>query len=244
MGKTLVSISLVVLAGCGGGGGTDIQGTLVFADRSDAEILRLINAALGTDMFIAEAQLNQFGDSFDADPCPTVSIEGNVATITGGCTTADGIAIEGSAVVTNPLGWDRIEDYDFNAPTTYEAHELTFTYAGQSPQIFDGYIHRTDSLTVYDADISVTQLDVAVRSDLFYRCTDPSNPRCTVSGSGIELIGVGGATVTGTIVLDRASGQQTLDFTLQGADRLTVHRDATCALGWSIEGTDRGMPCP
>ncbi len=244
MRTTLVFLlSSIAIVGCGGGGpATDIEASLVFADRSDQEILRLINAAAGTDMFSAEAQLNQLGDTSEADPCPSVTVEGRVATITGGCTTADGVGIEGSAVVTNPLGWDRIEDYDFGSPTVYEADALTISFGGTTSQVFDGIIRRTDSLTVYDADITVTQLDVAVRTDLYYRCTNPSSPVCTASG-GIELIGAGGAHVTGTITADLETGQQTLDFTLQGEDRLVVSRSGSC-IGWSIEGTDRGMTCP
>lgn len=237
------ALVVLLLLGCGGGGGTDIQGTLVFADRSDLEIVRLINAAAGTEVFGAEAQLNRFGDTFDSDPCPSVTVSGNVATVTGGCTTGDGVAIEGTLTVTNPLGWDQIDDYDFGSPTVYEARAFSVTYSGQQPQIFDGTIRRSDSFTVLDADITVTQLGVALRSDLYYHCTNPSSPACTVSGSGIELVGVGGALVSGSVSIDRAAGRQTSQFTLQGVDRLTVIQDGSC-VGWSIEGTDRGITCP
>jgi hypothetical protein len=40
-----------------------------------------------------------------------------------------------------------------------------------------------------DADLVVTIGGVALRSDLFYHCTNPDNPRCALSGSGLELIG-------------------------------------------------------
>jgi hypothetical protein len=119
-----------VLGACGGGGSTDIESSLVFADRTDAEILRLINAAAGTDMFFAEAQINQFGDTFDADPCPAVTVEGNVATVTGGCTTSDGTRIDGSAIVTNPLGWDQIEATT-SAARGAHAQGSPFTYRPQ-----------------------------------------------------------------------------------------------------------------
>jgi len=240
--RAVLVASFLVVAGCNGPA-TDIEPSLVFADRSDLEIVRLINAAAGTDLFATEGQVNQFGNASATETCPAVAVEGNVATVTGGCTTADGMTIDGSVIVTNPFGWDQIESFEFGSPTIYEADELTLTFGAQPPQIFDGIIRRTDSLTNMDGDITVTQLEIAVRSDLSMRCTaDPSRPSCTFSG-GIELIGAGGAHVTGSTTVDRATGAQTLELTLQGEDRLIVERVGTC-LGWSIEGTDRGMTCP
>ena len=243
MRNTTIIGPLLALAACGGGGGsTDIESTLVFADRSDAEIARLINATAGTDMFMAQAQLDQFGDTFDGDPCPAVTVSGNVATVTGGCTRQDGVMITGSAVVTNPLGWDQIEEYDFNEETVYEARQLAIVESGFT-QTFDGTLIRSDSLTTWDADITSTSFDLTIRSDLYYHCEDPDNPECTLSGSGIELVGVGGARVSGRVTIDRDTNSQTSDFTLQGADRVTVHAEGSC-IAWSIEGTDRGMSCP
>src|SRR5262245_41804604 len=69
--RTSIVAIVLGLAACGGGG-TDIDSTLVFADRSDAEIARLINAGTGSDMFSTQSQIDQFGDTFDADPCPAV----------------------------------------------------------------------------------------------------------------------------------------------------------------------------
>lgn len=237
--RTIVGLALILLAGCGGGAGTDIESTLVFADLSDAEIARLINAAGGTDIFMAEVQLTRLGQA--ADPCPSVSVEGNVASITGGCATTDGVTIDGSAVVTNPFGWDAIA-YDAASPTLYEADGLTYTFSGGATQRYDGVIRRTDSLSSWDADITVAQLGATVRSDLLYQCANPASPSCSIRG-GLELVGTGGALVSGSVSVDPSSRRQTLDLTLQGADRLTVHGDGTC-IGWSIEGTDRGMTCP
>src|SRR5690348_6817285 len=92
----------LLVAACGGGGGsTDIEPTLRFADRTDTEISRLINAAAGTDMFSAQAQVDQLADTFDGDPCPTIAVDGLTATLTGGCTRQDGTEVRGAAVVTN-----------------------------------------------------------------------------------------------------------------------------------------------
>jgi hypothetical protein len=232
-------ISLALVA-CGGGGSTDIEGTLVFADRTDAELVRLINAAGGTDMFGAQSAMEQFGDAFDPDPCPVIAIAGDTATITGGCTTADGVQIDGTGSVTNPSGWDTIE-YDYTSDTTYQMNALTITQSGFT-QTFDGLVVISDNHTTYDADVTVGQLDVTVRSDLYYHCSNPSDPSCSVSGSGLELVGVGGATLSGGIEYDLGAGSQEADFTLKGVDTLTI-RIANNCVEWSIEGTDRGMDC-
>jgi hypothetical protein len=240
--RTTIAFALLAATACGGGGGTDIEATLRFADRTDPEIVRLINAAAGTDMFMAEGQIDQFGDTFDSDPCPSITVSGNTATVTGGCTRLDGLQIQGSATVTNPLGWDQIEDYEYGSDTVYEATQFALIDANFT-QTFDGVIRRGDNLTSWDADITVMMWDLTLRSDLYYVCSNPSAPRCTLSGSGLELPGIGGAHVSGTVTVNLDTNRQTSSFTLQGADRLTVSSDGIC-VAWSISGTDRGMSCP
>ena len=234
--------SLIALAACGGeGGSTDVQPTLRFADRTDAELVRLIDAAGGTDLFRATGVIDQFGDTFEVEPCPTITIAGSVATVTGGCARNDGTRIEGSGAVDNPIGWDQL-DYRFQDDTLY-----TFTQFGlgdgQTTQTFDGWLRRTDGLATWDADLTASLLGVTVRSDLYIHCTDPQHPSCAFTNSGIELVGVGGARVSGTVTASTTGGGQRIDLTLQGADRLTIHSTGTC-LGWQIEGTTRGMTCP
>lgn len=241
--RTVIGFGLLAAAACGGGGGeTDIEATLRFADRSDQEIARFINAAAGTDMFMATSQIDQFGDTFDGDPCPSITVAGTTATVTGGCTRLDGVQVQGSASVTNPLGWDQIEEYEYGADTVYVANQLVLVDENFT-QTFDGVIRRFDSLTSWDADITVTSFDLTLRSDLHYECENPSAPRCELTGSGIELPGIGGAQVSGTVTVNLDTNRQTSSFTLQGADRLTVTSDGTC-VAWSISGTDRGMACP
>ena len=234
--------SLVALGACGGeGGSTDVQPTLRFADRTDAELVRLIDAAGGTDLFRATGMIDQFGDTFEVEPCPTITIAGSVATVTGGCARADGTRLEGSGAVDNPIGWDQL-DYRFQDDTLY-----TFTQFGlgdgQATQTFDGWLRRTDGLATWDADLTASRLGVTVRSDLYIHCTDPQHPSCAFTNSGLELVGVGGARVSGTVTASTTGGGQRIDLTLQGADRLTVHSTGTC-VGWQIEGTTRGMTCP
>ena len=103
-----IAITLFAIAGCGKGGSTDVQPTLVFADRSDVEIARLVNAASASEGFQAEGEIFQFSPdpTTTPDPCPAIAEDptANQVTITGGCTTKDGTTIDGSAVITNPQG--------------------------------------------------------------------------------------------------------------------------------------------
>lgn len=234
-GSLLISFAF---GACGGSGGsTDVDPTLVFAERSDAEIARIISAAGGGDMFSAQGQVDQFGDTFEADPCPTIAVSGNTATVTGGCTRMDGTQIMGSATVENPAGWDQI-DWT-GGDSRYELRALVFITQGATFS-YDGFIERRETFTVWDADLTAESFDVAMRSDLYYECENPQNPSCDLTNSGIELVGVGGARVSGRVRIEGQS--QVSDFTLQGADRLTVHIEAGC-IGWEIEGTDRRMVC-
>jgi hypothetical protein len=235
---------MLALIACGGGGGsTDIEGTITFADRTDQEIARMISAAGGTEMFSAEGAVSSIGDPFGSDDptCPTRVIDGQTVTITGGCTTTDGVQIDGTAIATNPLGWDNVE-YEYGDDTLYEMQGLTITQNGFA-MTYDGFIRRGDNLATYDADVTVTQLGVALRSDLYYHCSNPQNPSCNVNGSGLELVGVGGATVSGSLRADLEEGSQTADYTLRGTDTLTVHIDEQRCIAWEIEGTERGMVC-
>ena len=232
--------SLVVLLGaCGGSGGsTDIESTLRFAERSDTEISRLVSAATGTEGFQAQAIIQQFDDPFEPDPtCPNIVLSGDKVTITGGCTTADGTTIEGSASVTNPLDWGDAYEYDFDDDTVYELDNFTLAESGFR-QSFSGVFVLSGSFTERDMDITADFLGVAVRSDIFIECSRSS---CSVSGSGVELVGVGGAKVSGSLKL---SGQTvTGSFTLEGADTVKVTMENNC-VSWKLEGTDRAFnPC-
>jgi hypothetical protein len=242
--SSALAVPMVALIACGGGGSTDIEGTITFADRTDLEITRFINAAGGVEMFQAEGAVDSLGDTFDPDPnCPTIAVDGNVVTITGGCTTTEGVQIDGSASVTNPFGWDQVE-YEFTDDTLFEMHGLVITQSGFAMS-YDGFIRRSDNLATYDADITVTQQGVPMRSDLYYHCSNPSSPRCSVSGSGLELIGVGGATLSGGLraEIDDDTVTQTADYTLEGTDTLTVHINEQRCVSWEIEGTERGNVC-
>lgn len=234
--RAITWLAPVLLVGCtSSGNDSDVEPDLVFADRSDAEIARMISAAGGTDMFQAQSQLDQFGDTFGTvDPCPAIAIDGVTATVTGGCTTADGVEIQGSATVTNPASWDQIE-WDPGQDTRYDMDALAFVQTGFTLS-FDGAFSISE-FTRWDADLVAAQLDVAVRSDLHIRCSQSS---CSLSDSGLELVGAGGAHVSGTITI---SGTASASFTLRGVDTLVANVESGC-VSWSIEGTDRAMTCP
>jgi hypothetical protein len=224
------------LVACSGGPHTDIKPTLVLADRSDAEIDRIVSGAAGTDMFSAEAQVDQFSSSITADPCPGIAIAGKTVTLTGGCTTTDGIAIAGTATLGNPAAWDSVP-YDYSAASTFDFIGLSFTQSGYTTT-FDGSFEIADSFATYTADITSETLGIALRSNLFISC-DRGSLDCTFDGSGLELPGVGGVTISGVV----HAKTNTEAFTVQGRDRMTVAVANGC-VAWSIDGTSRAKTCP
>jgi hypothetical protein len=232
-----LALASLCLAACGGGG-TDIAADIRFADLTDLQIARMINAASGSDMFGAEAQIDQYGDSFRTDPCPQIEVSGTDATITGGCTTTDGLDLAGSVTVSNPRTWDQI-DY-LSGDSLYELDAFSQSQTGFA-QSWDGEITLGGDFLSWDADLTVEQTGSdTVRSDIHYRC-NASTTTCALRGSGVELIGIGGAHASGTVTV---SGQtETADYTLEGEDTLTVTVANGC-VAWQIEGTDRQMACP
>ncbi len=179
---------LVALAACGGdGGSTDVEPTLRFADRTDTELLRLIDAAGGTDLFRATGMIDQFGDTFEVEPCPTISIAGSVATVTGGCARADGSRLEGSGTVDNPIGWDQL-DYEFQNDTLY-----TFTGFGltqdQTTQTFDGWLRRSDGLEL--RDLVINGPDLACTPTGLNACLLGGRFQVSVAYTTVSSAGVG-----------------------------------------------------
>ena len=228
-----------LLVGCSSSvGWTNVQPTLKFADRSDAEIARLISAAGGTDMFSAESQVNQFSSTTPPDPCPAIAISGNTVAITGGCTTMQSVAITGTATLTNPSGWDPQVMFQYNADSVYELHQLAFTQSSLTKS-YDGTFRITDTFTTYDSHLTSALFGGSVHSDIYYHC-DQGSQTCNLGNSGVELVGVGGALVSGTVHVNNAGSA---DYTLQGVDTLTAHLVQGC-VAWTISGTSRAKTCP
>ena len=233
--RKLACILVLVLVGCGGGGSTNVKPTLTFADRSDAELSQLISAAGGTDMFMAQSQVDQFAGS--NDPCPAVAVSGNTITLTGGCTSQDGVMVGGSAVLTNPVAWDQIT-YNYAEPSEYQLDGMTFTQAGQTTS-FDGRVTISSNFTVYDADITSAVLGTSIRSDIHYEC-DQGSQTCDLSGSGIELVGVGGALVGGSVKVGQSASAS---YTLRGVDTLKATVTQGC-VAYTISDSSSAKTCP
>lgn len=235
------AFAILFVAACGGSGGTDIQGTLLFADRSDLEIARLVSAASGSDGFQAQGQLSQFDDPFEPDPCPLVveDLAANQVTITGGCTTVDGTSIEGSAVIDNPLGWGDNLEYDFSEPTLHTFDGFALVFEGGIRMAYDGTFMIASSYQNLDMDLVVESFGITVRSDLAMSCD--AGRTCTVENSGLELEGAGGVIVSGSIGVNGQSVSG--GFTLRGIDTVRVTMANNC-VSWMLEGTNRGMACP
>jgi len=224
---------VVALAACGGRA-TDIQPTLRIADRSDAEIARLIGAAGGGEMFSAQSQVDAL--SLSTDKCPLIAVDGDVVTVTGGCVTNDGVTIAGTATITNPAVWAQVT-YRDGADTLYELDQLAFTQQGAT-QTYDGSVRITDGLATYVADLTVASGGEELRSDLLYRC-DRNNQSCGLDGSGLELVGAGGVQLSGSV---QVGAMAHASFTLHGVDTLSVTIGGGCVM-WQIGGTDRQQLC-
>ncbi len=246
MSRISLVMCVLPVAACGGGGSTDIEGTLRFSDRSDVEISRLVNAASGSEGFQAQAVAESYADPFEpGDPCPARTFSGDTGTITGGCTTQEGDAIEGTITIQNPLSWCLVFDEaagwcdmeyegNFGAASVYTFDAFTITQSGFS-RSFDGVLTSDTFDGVIDMDITSIQLDVAVRSDI--HAERDGGRSVSVTGSGVELVGVGGARVDGEINVSDTN-QTSGSFTLDGADTLKVTMEGSC-VSWRIEGTQR-----
>ena len=89
------ALALIVLVGCQG---YSVEPTLVFSQLDDATISQIVFAASGSDASVAIGLMNSFSDGRDDDPsCPLVEATENGVTITGGCTTARGVEVQGVA---------------------------------------------------------------------------------------------------------------------------------------------------
>lgn len=236
----LLSLTLAPLTACDGGYSTDIDASLRFADRSDAEISRLAGAATGNEGFSAQANIMRFDNPSEPDPCPAIAVDASArtVTITGGCTTVDGVEIQGTAVAKNPLSWGDTLEGDFSEPSRFEMTDFALVQQGFA-QRWDGHVEIGAFYDHVDMDLTTSLLDIAVRSDIRMDCEGGTS--CDFGG-GVELIGVGGAHVSGDISV---SGQSaTTHVTLDGQDTLDFDIENNCVT-WRIAGTERSYTsCP
>lgn len=209
--------ALVVAAACTSGHTTDIQPTLRFADHGDPEVQRLIAAARGADVIAAYASL-----AVTSDPCPMTTMTGHATIFQGGCTTAGGTSYDGTATLQS----DSAQHLELDAWTvTHDGHTSRFSGTADAPD--------TTAMLGTTANLTVDVDGVAVRSDLAYSChalpgcDNECILQCTPEGSGVELVGDGGALVSGSWQYF-AMASVHLDsemITLRGADTLTATTD-------------------
>jgi hypothetical protein len=157
------------------------------------------------------------------DTCPTWSTSGDITTWQGGCTSSNGVAITGTATT-----WR--SDYILHG--TFDAWTIGNTsYSGTAVWM--------DPLLARDSDLTVDIDGIAVRSNLSISCQpEPDCDNlcvvdCTPEGSGVELVGIGGALVSGTwtdVTYGDIATLASRTVTLHGADTLIA--DNT---GWLIE---------
>jgi hypothetical protein len=196
------ALLLVALVAC-----TD-HTTLRFSDLDDKTIDRLIGASSGGDALWAVQDIVRFHDSSDDDPaCPTVteSDGGRLVTIVGGCTTRDGVTIEGVARAHEHSGWG-----GDGTNASYEFDD--YRVAGKT---YDGTLHLSESSAPkFELSADLT-FDGSLHSSMLIDCDEAD---CKLAG-GIELIGHGSVTVSGTtpfgVQVPRASwklrGEETVE---------------------------------
>jgi hypothetical protein len=220
-------LTAVFVVGCGSSPHTtDIAPTLRFADRSDAEINQLICSAASNDVLEASAMVAAF--EMHGATCP--GVEGTPG---GGCTTASGTTITGS--VTNHSPGIRFDALTLTNPTFVET--------------WNGSVDFGNELSAA-SDLTVGRAGISVRADLGYTCvrleTDDGcnvcHDTCTPEGSGVELVGAGGALVSGTWGYVARSSPHLAgpNIELVGEDTLTV--EATGA--WHAGSRSGSYSCP
>ena len=114
------------------------------------------------------------------------------------------------------------------------------------PQRVHPVLRRDDrhrgGLRSWDCDVTTDSFGVQIRSDLYIECGGSAGSvSCEVSGSGVDLIGIGGATAESEQDIE---GQTlTANYTFHGADTLVVNINAQRCISWHIKGSDRhSMP--
>src|SRR5207237_2395503 len=123
--------------------------------------------------------------------------------------------------IDNPLGWGDL-DYDFQSDSVFVASQLSIEESGFR-RTFDGTFRVGATDDDRDMDLTTELIGVAVRSDIYMDC-DRSG--CDLGASGVELVGIGGARVSGSIGVN---GTQTSgSLTLKGADTVKVTIASNC----------------
>lgn len=236
----LHALGLVCLVACGDDGPAP---TLRFTPLDDGEISRVVRAALGLDAARAINELDLLA-SADAG-CPVVTHDGDIATLTGGCTSPTGFLVMGRA--------RRIIEPDARH---YEFDDFVMGVSGRIPFSVAGTVDLTDKFPSEPLispdeyreraiELVVETSGLRVRSVLHFHCDRGEGCRTSddLATNRIEVVGHGAASVVGRSSFD-------VDLTLRGFETVEVFMapllSATC-LQWRLVGTDRSaapLDCP
>jgi hypothetical protein len=240
LASLLASSSLLSFAACGGDdGNVTPEYDADFASADDAHLMRALGAGIGMDAKLAHFTVAGYA-SFPIDDdtglsCPTFARSGDQVTVTGGCTMDDGTRIEGRIIYSNVAPIFPSNDYDPSKPTS-------ITFEDYSMEDDDGLFAYDGTLRIEpsgatSANLTVTMLDITVRSKLEVTCADGE---CTVDDdSWIDVDDLGGARVEGTWPFDATMWGGAV--TLRGAQVLEMDTaDATGdCLPYSLDGVEK-----
>jgi hypothetical protein len=221
-----VAIAVLGTSACGNDLGIDA--TLNHEALDDATILRLLNAASGGEAEQAVHSLVSLRDLMNDDPlCPSVveDVATATVTLTGGCTTHDGISVIGSAQAVRHPGWGN--DGTQVARYTFDSFRISGPFA---PFIYDGTVEWGPTSLAMDLHIDTGDQVIVARGTR--SCENAST--CSLD-AGVQL-DVGGALASGSL-----SGT----WRLQGADLVEVTHDSQgCARVHIVGGREVPVGCP
>lgn len=238
MKLALALAPLAFLVACGDdGGGESPPRQFNFDEAAESDIAMFIAIASGTHIEDAHRDIRRYAQpSNPPDPCPAQAVAGSVVTLTGGCTTQNGITIAGTATLTNPISWTGVE-YDGNQNEIYAFTDYVETTEIAGERRLDGQIVFGQNNNPADADLVTGIGEVDARTDLVIACGAAG---CDFSGTA-EIVGVGMATVMG----QRPTGSVETMLNLRGADTLEVTlgfgAGGPCA-EWRVVETGRMSP--
>jgi hypothetical protein len=208
---------------------SDIPSTIRFAELTDAQVTRLAYAATGSEGVGAMDRAQAFSNN---RTCPASKLVGDLVTIDGGCSTDGGDAISGRITIENAFTWPEYRTKP-DDDTLFVFHQFAVMGARGHTVVDGWYRQRGWRSSAKIIELDFTNDGETVRTELFI---DEDPPLNTIEG-GVELVGIGGARVSGT---RDATAYEPSRYTLTGVDtlELTLSVDGKAPV-WRIIGTDR-----
>ncbi|MEZ4364762.1 MAG: hypothetical protein R2939_00575 [Kofleriaceae bacterium] len=210
---TLASLSLLTsLAACTDDAPPPPTGDATLAEATPAQLRRIVTGGLGLDGITATFLVGSYVDQVGV-ACPAVTTAGDTLTVTGGCTTDDGVRIDGAVVGRNVPALFAPPDPSVVTEVTLDGFELDDPAQGRMR--FDGSMSwRADDYYAYDLRTVIGGLEAELTAR--YEVDDTS--MAPVGDAQVTVPGVGTAAIAGR-------WNRTLDggtFELLGADVLTI----------------------